>query len=256
MANPVLNGRKFEQEAEFVEAMTFGGGEAMTVNGTVQIAGVIGLIVLAASVFAWTRFTLGYMDMVKMLVYGGAIVGFILAIIISLCRFSSRLTNIKYLIPFYAVCEGFVIGGISAVAESYYPGIVSTAIAGTFAAFFSMLILYQARVITCTDKLRSIIFISTLSIAGVYLINFIGMFFGLSVPFLYSASPLGIAISVVIVIIAAFNLLLDFDFVEKAAMRNFPKEYEWYGAFGLMVTLIWLYLEILNLLIKIQKARR
>lgn len=256
MANPLLNPDKLEQDTVYAETMSFAGGEVMTVEGTLQVTGFIALIVLAAAVFAWTRFTIGYTDMAMGLTLFGAVVGAVLGIIISCCRFSPKLTKIKYLIPFYAVCEGFLLGGFSAYAESLYPGIVSTAIAGTFAALFFMLILYRLHIIACTDKFRAVIFISTLSIAGIYLIDLIGHFFGKSISILYSSGTLGILVSAVIIVVAALNLIIDFDYIEKAVQRHFPKDHEWFGAFGLMVTLIWLYLEILRLLIKIQSSRR
>lgn len=251
MSNPILNPENFEREVIHTETLPI--REAMTVNGTLNILGFMGLIVMAAAIFTWTRFSLGYTDMGVMLTGIGLIAGFILALVISFCRFSTSVSIIRYLIPFYAACEGLFLGGISASFEASYPGIVSTAIAGTFAALFSMLILYKSNLIKCTDKLRSIIFIGTLSIAGIYLVDIIGHFFGHSVPVIYSASPLGIVFSVVVVLFAAFNLIVDFDFIEQGAMRNFPKEYEWYGAFGLIVTIVWLYIEILRLLAKLQR---
>ena len=179
---------------------------------------------------------------------GGGIVAFILGLIVSF-------TRNKYLVPVYAVSEGLFLGGISATFEASYPGIVSQAVAGTFAALFSMLILYRANVIRCTDKFRSIIFISTLSIAGIYLINFIGSFFHMQVPLINSSSTLGLAVSAVVCVIAALNLIIDFDFIERGAQNYLPKDFEWFGAFGLMVTLVWLYLEILRLLAKFQDRR-
>ena len=253
MSNPILNDNKLEQDIEYVETMSFSGGEVMTINGTLQNTAFMGLIMVMAAVFTWTRFSLGYTDMAQMLTIGGAIGGFILAIIISFMRISPKFASIRYLVPFYAVFEGLFLGGISATFEAEFPGIVSNAIAGTFAALFSMLLLYRARLIASTDKFRSIVFISTLSIAGIYLVNIIGHFFGYSIPVVYSSSPLGILFSVVIVVIAALNLIIDFDFIEQGAMRNFPKEYEWYGAFGLLVTIVWLYVEVLRLLAKFQR---
>ena len=154
MANPVLN--NFTEQERVLDS------EPMTVNGTIQITAFLGILVVAAAAFAWSRYTLGYMDLAMMLTAGGLIVGFILAMIIAF-------TRIKYLIPVYAVCEGLFLGGISATFESSYPGIVSQAVAGTFAALFSMLILYRTNVIRCSDKFRSVIFIATFSIAAVYL---------------------------------------------------------------------------------------
>lgn len=241
MANPILN-EKFVEQERVLE------GEPMTVNGTIQITAFLGILLVAAAAFTWTRMTLGYTDLAIMLTGGGAIVGFILALIISF-------TRNKYLVPVYAVCEGLCLGGISATFEASYPGIVSQAVAGTFAALFSMLILYRTNIIRCTDKFRSVIFIATLSIAAVYLINFIGSFFHMHVPLIDTSSPAGIAVSIVICIVAALNLIIDFDFIERGTQNMLPKDYEWFGAFGLMVTLVWLYLEILRLLAKMQDRR-
>jgi len=253
MSNPILNEENLERDSQYALANVIQPSEVMTVNGTLQTTGFLGLLLLVGAYFTWTRFSLGYTDMGAMLTGGGAIVGFILALIISFSRLSVNFSKIKYLVPFYAVCEGFFLGGISASFEASYPGIVSSAIAGTFAAFFSMLILYRSKLITCTDKFRSVIFISTLSIAGIYLVDIIGHLFGHSVPMLYSSSTFGILVSAIIVIVAALNLIIDFDFIEQGALRNFPKDYEWYGAFGLMVTIVWLYVEILRLLAKLQR---
>lgn len=232
MANPILNENYAAQERVLQ-------GEPMTVNG---------LLLVASAAFCWSRFTLGYTDMGMMLTAGGAIVGFILALVIAF-------TRVKYLIPVYAACEGLFLGGISASFEASYPGIVSQAVAGTFAALFSMLILYRAKLIQCTDKFRSVIFIATCSIAVLYLINFIGHFFHYAVPVINSSSNFGIAFSIIVVIIAALNLIIDFDFIERGARNMLPKDMEWYGAFGLMVTIVWLYLEILRLLAKLQDRR-
>ena len=241
MANPILN-NNFGSQERVLE------GEPMTINGTLQITAFLGLLLVAAAAFVWSRYTLGYMDLAIMLTGAGVIVGFILALIIAF-------TKNKYLVPVYAVCEGMALGGISATFEASYPGIVAQAVAGTFAALFAMLILYRTKAIQCTDKFRSVIFISTLSIAGIYIIDLIGHFFGLHVPLINSASNAGIAVSAVICIIAALNLIVDFDFIERGAQNLLPKDYEWYGAFGLMLTIVWLYLEILRMLAKISSRR-
>ena len=241
MANPILNDKFAEQERVLQ-------GEPMTINGTIQITAFLGLLVVAAAGFTWSRMTMGYTDLAMMLTGLGAIVGFICALIVAF-------TRNKYFVPVYAVCEGLFLGGISATFEASYPGIVSQAVAGTFAALFSMLILYRANVIKCTDKFRSVIFIATASIAVIYLVNFIGSFFHMQVPLINSASPAGIAVSAVICVIAALNLIVDFDFIERGAQNMLPKDFEWYGAFGLMVTIVWLYLEILRLLAKLQDRR-
>ena len=241
MSNPILN-EKFVNQEQVLQ------GEPMTVNGTIQIAAFLGILLVAAAAFVWTRFSMGYTDLAMMLTGGGLIVGFIAALFVIF-------TRNKFLVPVYAVCEGMFLGGISAQFEASYPGIVTQAVAGTFAALFSMLILYRTNIIKCTDKFRSTIFIATLSIAAVYLINFIGGFFHMQVPALNSSSPVGIAISAVICLVAAFNLIIDFDFIERGSQMMLPKDMEWYGAFGLMVTIVWLYWEILRLLAKLSDRR-
>jgi uncharacterized YccA/Bax inhibitor family protein len=241
MSNPILN-EKFASNERVLQ------GEPMTVNGAIQITLLLGVLLVAAAAFVWSKYTLGYTDLALMLMSGGTIVGFVLALIISF-------TKNKFLVPVYAVSEGLCLGGISAVFESSYPGIVSQAVLGTFAALFSMLVLYRTGMIRCTDKFRSVIFITTASIAVVYLVNFIGHFFGMQVPFINSSSNIGIGVSLLVTVVAALNLIIDFDFIEKGAQSMLPKDYEWYGAFGLMVTIVWLYLEILKLLAKISDRK-
>ena len=241
MANPILNDRFTEQERVI-------NAEPMTINGTIQVTLFLGMLMLASAAYVWMKFTQGFMDMAVMLTGIGGIVGFITALIVSF-------TRNKVLVPVYAVCEGLFLGGISATFEASYPGIVIQAVVGTFAALFSMLVLYRMGLIKCSDKFRSVIFIATASIAVVYLVNFIGSFFGLHVPLINASSGAGIAISAGICVIAALNLIIDFDFIERGAQYMLPKDYEWYGAFGLMVTIVWLYLEIVRLLAKLSDRR-
>lgn len=241
MPNPILND-KFSQQERVLQ------GEPMTINGTLQITMFLTIILIAAAAFTWSRFTLGYSDLASMLTFGGLIVGFVLALIIAF-------TRTKYLVPIYAACEGLFLGGISATMEASYPGIVSQAVVGTFAALFSMLILYRVGLIRNTDKFRSVIFISTASIAAIYLVDFIGHFFHFAVPMINTSTDFGILFSVLVVAIAALNLIIDFDFIERGAQNFLPKDYEWFGAFGLMVTLVWLYIEILKLLAKLSDRR-
>lgn len=241
MSNPILN-EKFTEQERVLQ------GEPMTVNGALQVTAFLTMLLFAAAAFTWSRFTLGYTDLAVMLTGGGAIVGFITALIVIFAR-------TKALIPVYALCEGLFLGGISATMEASYPGIVSQAVIGTFAALISMLVLYRSGIIRCSDKFRSVIFISTASIAVVYLVDIIGHFFGYSVPMINTSSTFGIVFSGVVIVIAALNLIIDFEFIEQGAQRMLPKDFEWYGAFGLMITLVWLYLEILKLLAKLQDRR-
>lgn len=239
MSNPILN-KKFTEHTTIIE------GATMTVNGTLQAAMILTMLVLAGAAFVWQRFSLGYNDFAIMLTLGGALVGFITALIV--CFTNKN----KYLTLVYAACEGLALGGASFIFEKEFPGIVSQAVAGTMAALFSMLILYRTGMIKCTEKFRSVIFIATVSIAAVYLINLIGSFFHYSVPLITFSdnSAAGIAVTAIIVVVAALNLILDFDFIERGSQMMLPKDYEWYGAFGLMVTIVWLYVEILKLLAK------
>lgn len=238
MSNPVFNQNVFEKE-RVLDA------EPMTVNGAINKTFILFALLLASSLMVWDLFFKGYTDKVSML----GMVGFIGSIIAFI---AFMITKNPIAAGAYAVGEGLILGMISAILEKSYPGIAIQAIGGTFAALFSLLFLYRIGAIKCTEKFRSVIFISTLSIAGIYFVNLIGSFFGLHVPQIFTSSNIGILFSVGVVCIAALNLIIDFDFIEQGAMRMLPKSFEWYGAFGLMVTLVWLYIEILNLLSKLR----
>lgn len=241
MSNPILN-EKFTQQERVLT------GEPMTVNGAIQVTAMMGLLLVASAYFVWSKFVTGYTDMAYMLTSVGLIGGFVVAMIIAF-------TRKKTLVPVYALLEGLFVGGVSAVFEASYPGIVSMAVMGTFAALFSMLALYKIGAIKCTERFRSVIFISTCSIAVIYLVDFIGHFFHYAVPVINTSSNFGILFSLVVVVIAALNLIIDFDFIERGARNMLPKDYEWYGAFGLMVTIVWLYIEILKLASKFMDRR-
>lgn len=238
MANPILNDR-------FTETEGVVSGQVMTVNGTLDKTFLLFLCAMLPAAYTWQQFTAGFTDKAGMLMTVGAIAGFVLALIISF-------TRNKFLTPLYAMCEGLFLGGISAVFNVSYPGIVIQAVLATFATMFSMLGLYRMGVIKCTDKFRSIVFISTISITVLYLMQWIGSFFHYSIPAIFGTGTIGIGFSILVVGIAALNLILDFDFIEKGSQAMLPKDYEWYGAFGLMVTLVWLYIEILRLLAKLR----
>ena len=238
MANPILNDR-------FTETEGVVSGQVMTVNGTLDKTFLLFLCAMLPAAYTWQQFTAGFTDKAGMLMTVGAIAGFVLALIISF-------TRNKFLTPLYAMCEGLFLGGISAVFNVSYPGIVIQAVLATFATMFSMLGLYRFGIIKCTDKFRSIVFISTISIAVLYLMQWIGSFFHYSIPGIFGAGTIGIGFSLIVVGIAALNLILDFDFIERGSQAMLPKDYEWYGAFGLMVTLVWLYIEILRLLAKLR----
>ena len=152
------------------------------------------------------------------------------------------------LAPVYAACEGLALGALSAVFERRYPGIAFQSVGLTMGVLATMLIIYRTGAIKATDRFKRGVIAATGAIALVYLITMVMRMFGMPVSFMHSSGPLGIGISLVVVFVAALNLVLDFDFIEKGAANGAPKRMEWYGAFGLLVTLVWLYLEILRLL--------
>ena len=240
MSNPVFNERVFETAP--IEQTG-----AMTVNGAINKTFLMLLLVVLSASYTWSLATQGFMDKVVMLSTVGVFAGLALAFIISFTRKSMHI-----LAPLYALLEGLAVGGISVFFEGQFSGIVVQAVICTFAAMFAMLLLYKARIINCTEKFMSVIFTATLSVALIYLIQIVASFFGRSIPQIFTATPMGIGFSVLVVIIAAANLIMDFNFIERGAEEVLPKEYEWYGAFGLTVTLVWLYLEMLRLLSKVK----
>ncbi len=240
MSNPIM-ARGFSQ-GEYINA------EPMTINGTINKLFIMFAILLTSFGVVWNQYSLGFVDKVSMLTMVGVGVGFVLALIIS---FTRKAMNV--LVPIYAFCEGMALGGISAMFNASMPGIASQAVAATFFTLFALLAAYKSGLIRATEKFRSTIIVATLGICLTYLVAIVLSLFGvhnLSAA-LMSSSSMGIAISAIVCIVAALNLILDFDFIENGAQRGFGKEMEWYGAFGLMVTLVWLYLEILKLLAKL-----
>ena len=233
--------------------------EAMTIEGTVNKTGLMFLILAFAAAFTWRKFFGTYdfsspeaaFSAITPWMIGGGIGGFIVAII---TVFSPQRSNITA--PIYAVFEGLFLGGISAFFEARYPGLVMRAVALTFGVFFIMLFLFRSGKIRATGKFRMGVMAATGGIALIYFISFIAGLFGANLNFLYGSGTLGIGFSLVVVGIAALNLILDFDFIQRGASAGAPKFMEWYGAFGLMVTLVWLYIEILRLLSKLASNQR
>ena len=161
----------------------------------------------------------------------------------------------KFTVPAYALMQGLALGGISKYFESMYPGIVNQAVMLTFGTLGALLLAYRSGLIKATENFKLGIVAATGGIAFVYMISWILSWFSISVPVIHSNSNMGILFSIGVVIIAALNLVLDFDFIEEGSEKGAPKYMEWYGAFGLLVTLIWLYLEILRLLAKLSSRR-
>ena len=222
-----------------------GGESRMTVSGAVQKTTVLlGLCVLAAS-FTWKS---GLTGAGAGLTVIGAIAGFVIAMI--LCF---KHTWAPVLAPVYALCEGLLLGGVSAVAGARYGGIVVQAVGLTFGTLFALLAAYQMGFIRATPGFRRGIFAATGGIALFYLVSFVLGFFHIQIPFIQGGGTFGILFCVVVVIVAALNLVMDFDLIENGAKAGAPKYMEWYAAFGLLVTLVWLYLEILRLLSKMRE---
>jgi uncharacterized YccA/Bax inhibitor family protein len=221
------------------------GSETMTIQGTVNKSFLLLAIIVLGATYTW-KLMAGGSPVLMAFVIGGAIGGFITALITIFKK-----TWSAYTAPVYALFEGLFLGGISAVFNSMYPGIVIQAIALTFGTMFALLFAYRTGLIKVTEGFRMGVVAATGGIAIAYFLSFILGMFGVNIGFIHSNGPVGIIVSLVIVVVAALNLVLDFDFIESGAKAGAPKYMEWYASFGLMVTLVWLYLEMLRLLSKI-----
>jgi uncharacterized YccA/Bax inhibitor family protein len=232
----------------------------MTINGTISKTALLFVLLLASATAGWIQ-TGGpevtieggqeiYSYSIPTLAWVGVIVGFGLAILL---MFKPHLA--KFVAPLYAIAQGFFVGALSRMYETFYDGIVVQAAGATIAVFAVMLVLYRTRIIKVTERFRTIVTAATLGIMLFYGVCFlISLFAGSdSISFLASPSLLGIAFSVFVAGLAAFNLALDFDFIERGSKMGLDKNFEWYGAFGLLVTIIWLYLEMLRLLAKLRE---
>jgi uncharacterized YccA/Bax inhibitor family protein len=240
--NPALNEKTFQ--AFYNEAAS--GAHAMTIQGTAWKTLILLGLCTGMACFTWSRVVNHDLATAGPLVMVGAIGGLIMALITAFVPRWAGVTS-----PLYALLEGLFLGGVSGIFEMQYPGIALQAISATFGTLFALLIAYQSGLIRATENFKLGVFAATGGIAILYLVSFVMSFFRASIPFISQPTWLGIGFSVVVVVIAALNLVLDFDFIETAAHRGAPKYLEWYGAFGLMVTLVWLYIEILRLLAKL-----
>lgn len=238
--NPTLSDKTFRNIAVSSNSMTLGG----TVNKTALL--LIGLIVTAA--FSWRR-AMSAEDPSTLLPYimVGAIGGLVVALVTVFKKEWAPTTA-----PIYAVLEGLFLGILSAFFEKMFPGIVLQAILLTFGTLASLLVAYKSGLIRATENFKLGVAAATGAIALIYLIGFVMSFFGSGIPYIHESGTIGILFSLVVVVIAALNLVLDFDFIEQGVAQGAPRYMEWYAAFGLLVTLIWLYLEILRLLSKLR----
>ncbi|MBM3718245.1 MAG: Bax inhibitor-1/YccA family protein [Actinobacteria bacterium] len=220
----------------------------MTVSGTASATLTLILLVIASATTTW--FAMG--DPTVSFPGGWVIGGLVVALVAALVgTFKPRAARIAG--PIYALAEGVVLGAISKVFEAEYSGIVLQAVGATMAVFVVMLLLYRSRVIRVTDRFRRVVVGATLGLVVFYLLSFVLGLFGAMPSFINSASPMGILFSVFVAGLAAFNLALDFDLIERAAEARQPAHMEWYCALGVTITLVWLYLELLRLLAKLRE---
>ncbi|MGY8649392.1 MAG: Bax inhibitor-1/YccA family protein [Verrucomicrobiia bacterium] len=246
--NPVLNDRTFARHVDLT------GEDRMTLMGTVHKTAFLLILLVATASATWKMVMTvnaegqlvaapglyGYM-------IGGAIGGLIFALITA---FKPKWAPVTA--PIYAALQGLFIGAISAFAESRFPGIVLQAVGLTFGTLFALLGAYRSGLIKATENFKLGVCAATGGIMLIYMATFILGMFGVQIPFIHGSGLFGIGFSAFVVVIAALNLVLDFDFIENGADNGAPKYMEWVGAFGLMVTLVWLYIEILHLLMKLR----
>jgi uncharacterized YccA/Bax inhibitor family protein len=254
-SNPVMNERAFSGHGPAIGAdqqvpsfPTDGGlrtTDRMTVEGTIYKTAILVLLCVAAAAFTWdTTSPSGISPGMMMVVFVGLLgTGIITA-------FKPRIANITG--PIYAIASGLFIGVVSSFLEARYPGIAQQAALGTITTLFGMLIAYRTGLIKATPRFIKIVVSATMGIALLYFVSIAMRMFGMEMPLLHDSGPLGIGISLAIVGLAAMNLILDFHFIEQATANGAEKRMEWFGAFGLLVTLVWLYLEILRLLSKLR----
>ncbi|MGA7829633.1 MAG: Bax inhibitor-1/YccA family protein [Terracidiphilus sp.] len=247
-SNPALSNSTFQDFA----SPRYGGfidqSSQMTMNGTVNKTGILLLCAIATSAWTWSLF-LRSRDMTDVAPWMmiGVLGGFVVALVTIFKKEWSPVTA-----PIYALLEGLVLGGLSAFLDLRYPGIAMQAVGLTFGTLFVLLLAYRSGLIPVTNKLRMGIIAATGGIALLYLMEMLLGIFGIHFAAINGSGFIGIAFSLFVVAIAALNLVLDFDFIERGVQAGAPKYMEWYGAFGIIVTLVWLYLEILRLLSKMR----
>jgi len=222
--------------------------QAMTLNGTVNKTGVLLLLIMISAMYTWSLYTgPESMSAITPLLLIGGIGGFIVALVTIFKKQWAPITA-----PIYALLEGLLLGGLSAMMEARFPGIVIQAVGLTFGTLGALLMAYRSGLIRATENFKLGVVAATGGIFLLYMVNIVMGFFGHSIGFIHESGWMGIGFSAFVVVVAAMNLVLDFDFIENGVESGAPKYMEWYGAFGLIVTLVWLYLEILRLLSKLQ----
>jgi uncharacterized YccA/Bax inhibitor family protein len=249
--NPFFNNKSFSATSnpkndEVHQAILIDYNQEMTLAGTINKTLLLFLLLTASAIVVWWMTFNGLNPMLPTI--GGAIVGLILVLIAS---FKPQYSPV--LAPGYALFEGLFIGGVSAIFEVKYPGIVIQAVGATFVTFAVCLGLYKFKIVKVTEQFKSVVVAATLAIATYYLISWVFSMFTNFVPVHYGNSMMSIGISVFVIVIAALNLFLDFDRMEKGVEQKMPKFMEWFAAMGLIITLVWLYIEFLRLLSKLNR---
>jgi len=241
-ANPGLNKKTFSLVRDFAQR-----DNLMTLQGTVNKTGIMLFLALISAMWVWRQFFIFESPRISIYLWGGAIGGFIVAMVAIF-----KPTTAPIVAPVYALLEGLFLGGISSIMEARFPGIVIQAVGLTFGTLFALLFAYKSGLIKATENFKLGVAAATGGIFMMYMVSFVLGFFGMNVPFIHGNGIIGIGISGFIVVIAALNLVLDFDFIEHGVEQGSPKFMEWRAALGLMITLVWLYIEILHLLSKLR----
>jgi len=225
-----------------------GSDQAMSINGTVNKTGMLLLLIMISAMYTWSLYTgPESMSAITPLLLIGGIGGFIVALVTIFKKQWAPVTA-----PIYSLLQGLLLGGLSAMMEARFPGIVIQAVGLTFGTLGALLMAYRSGLIRATENFKLGVVAATGGIFLLYMVNIVMGFFGHSIGFIHESGWMGIGFSAFVVVVAAMNLVLDFDFIENGVESGAPKYMEWYGAFGLIVTLVWLYLEILRLLSKLQ----
>lgn len=245
-SNPTLLGNPFSTLVRGSQS------DVMTMSGTIWKSGILLLLTFFSATYVWSLFLQanGHFDAISGYLYGGVFGGMIAALVTTFKKEWA-----PYTAPAYAVLEGLFLGGISAVFQAAYPGIIFQALTLTFATAWAMLVAYRFGWMEASEPFKRGVIAATGGICLAYLCGMVLSFFGVQLSFLYGNGLFGIFFSIVVVGIAAMNLIIDFDFIERGSRVGAPKYMEWYGAFALMVTLVWLYVEMLRLLSKINSRR-
>ena len=240
MANPILNDN-FASDIPIMES------DVMSVNGTIQKSFFMLVMLVVSAAYTWTLALQGFVDKVNILGTIGAIAALVAVIIMNFVRGKSS----GVLATIYSIGEGLFLGMVSVMFQKVYPGIVLQAVIATFSVMFVMLALFKLEIIKCGERFKAFYMTALLSVLLIYAIQFVASWFGRSIPQIFTASPIGIGFSIIVIGIASFGFIMDFDFIKQGENRLAPKYYEWIGATGLMTSIVWVYVEILKLLAKL-----